>query len=229
VDAGPKHGVSPVGRRGRNGADPYNMLSRPIAARGCMRMKPQLLQARRAHVAILPVDAAVPPADPVGFSRNCATSWSPNCPRSNTSVPFVQTGHSGLTPSLSKRVRTLSSWSLLKFVMPLADFQKLLKIPIQIVVGDYIPTTPTSNTNLDRWRVLQGNYELFVDAVTRHGGDIELLNLPDIGVFGNSHFPNVRPEQQGDRGSPDGVPQEEESRSTPQRRVRQQGQVTLSL
>ncbi len=29
---------------------------------------------------------------------------------------------------------------------------------------------------------------LFVDAVNRHGGDASILRLPEIGVFGNTHF-----------------------------------------
>lgn len=31
--------------------------------------------------------------------------------------------------------------------------------------------------------------QLMVDALNAHGGDAELLHLPQIGVFGNSHFP----------------------------------------
>lgn len=28
----------------------------------------------------------------------------------------------------------------------------------------------------------------FVEAVNRHGGDATLIHLPDIGIYGNSHF-----------------------------------------
>jgi hypothetical protein len=30
---------------------------------------------------------------------------------------------------------------------------------------------------------------LFVEAVNSHGGDAQLLHLPDMGVTGNTHFP----------------------------------------
>ena len=70
----------------------------------CIRTNPQLLQAKSAHVAILPVGPAVPPGAPVGFPP---TSWSANCPRSSTNVPRRQTRHSGFTPAFSSRARIL--------------------------------------------------------------------------------------------------------------------------
>ena len=30
---------------------------------------------------------------------------------------------------------------------------------------------------------------LWRDAVNRHGGDVKLIHLPEIGIKGNSHFP----------------------------------------
>lgn len=73
--------------------------------------------------------------------------------------------------------------------IPLADFQKLTEIPIQIVYGDNVPATPNPYPGLDIWR---GRLEMsarFVEAVNRHGGDATLLHLPEVGVFGNTHFP----------------------------------------
>jgi hypothetical protein len=70
----------------------------------------------------------------------------------------------------------------------LADFQKLTKIPIQVVYGDNIPTTPNPIPGPDLWRARQEMAALFVDAVNHHGGDAQLLKLPEIGVFGNTHF-----------------------------------------
>jgi hypothetical protein len=29
----------------------------------------------------------------------------------------------------------------------------------------------------------------WTDAVNRHGGDVSLVHLPDIGITGNTHFP----------------------------------------
>ncbi len=72
--------------------------------------------------------------------------------------------------------------------VPVADFEQLTKIPIQVVFGDNIPTTPTTPPNLDQWRTAIAQARLFVDTVNRHGGDAELLHLPDVGVYGNTHF-----------------------------------------
>jgi hypothetical protein len=73
--------------------------------------------------------------------------------------------------------------------IPLADFEKLTQIPIQIVYGDNVPSSPDPYPGLDIWRARLAMSALFVEAVNAHGGDAELLHLPDVGVFGNTHFP----------------------------------------
>ena len=72
--------------------------------------------------------------------------------------------------------------------MALADFEKLTRIPIQVVYGDNIPANPYPVPGPDLWRARQEMAALFVVAVNRHGGDAQLLKLPEIGVFGNTHF-----------------------------------------
>ena len=78
--------------------------------------------------------------------------------------------------------------------VPLADFMKLTKMPIQIVWGDYIPSE-LSATNvgprltLDNRRINVVRAKLFVDAINRHGGNAKNVMLPEIGVRGNTHFP----------------------------------------
>src|SRR5881296_1594644 len=59
--------------------------------------------------------------------------------------------------------------------VPVADFAKLTRIPIQVVFGDNIPTTPTTPANLDQWRTAIAQARLFVDAVNDRGGDAQLL------------------------------------------------------
>jgi hypothetical protein len=71
----------------------------------------------------------------------------------------------------------------------LAEFEQLTKVPIQLVYGDNIPTSSNPYPGLDIWRGRLAMAALFVDAVNRHGGDAQLLHLPDVGVFGNTHFP----------------------------------------
>jgi pimeloyl-ACP methyl ester carboxylesterase len=74
--------------------------------------------------------------------------------------------------------------------MPIApaDFQKLTKIPIQIIYGDNIPTTPVPVYGFDEWRVLTTVGREFVAAVNARGGNASYLSLPEAGLFGNTHF-----------------------------------------
>jgi hypothetical protein len=68
------------------------------------------------------------------------------------------------------------------------DFDKLARSPIVIYDGDNIPTEPTTERGKDNWRVRLDMARLWVDAVNRHGGDAELVHLPEIGIAGNTHF-----------------------------------------
>ncbi|WP_090570901.1 alpha/beta hydrolase [Belnapia rosea] len=72
--------------------------------------------------------------------------------------------------------------------VPLAEFQKLTRIPIVIYYGDNIPTEPTLRRGEDNWRVRLAMARIWVDAVNKHGGDARLVHLPDVGVRGNTHF-----------------------------------------
>lgn len=72
--------------------------------------------------------------------------------------------------------------------VPLAQFIKLTKIPIVMYYGDNIPEKPTSYPGQDFWRVRLAMARFWRDAVNRHGGDVTLINLPDIGIRGNTHF-----------------------------------------
>jgi pimeloyl-ACP methyl ester carboxylesterase len=73
--------------------------------------------------------------------------------------------------------------------IPRADFMQLTKIPIIIYYGDYIPEQPTPNPGQEQWRVAHAMARLWRDTVNKHGGDVTLVYLPDIGLKGNSHFP----------------------------------------
>jgi hypothetical protein len=73
--------------------------------------------------------------------------------------------------------------------VPLADFLKLTKIPIIIYYGDFIPGKPMNNPGQDGWRARLEMARLWRDAVNRHGGDVTVVHLPEIGIKGNTHFP----------------------------------------
>jgi hypothetical protein len=78
--------------------------------------------------------------------------------------------------------------------VPLAEFQALTRFPIQIVWGDFIPRDidPVNvgpRATLDNRRRNLVRSQLMAAAINRHGGDAEVVLLPDIGIFGNTHFP----------------------------------------
>ncbi|MEN6427403.1 MAG: alpha/beta fold hydrolase [Phycisphaerales bacterium] len=73
--------------------------------------------------------------------------------------------------------------------VPLSEFMALTEIPVIIYYGDYIPETPSTNRGQDGWRVRLAMARLWADAVNRHGGDVTVVHLPEIGVHGNTHFP----------------------------------------
>jgi hypothetical protein len=82
----------------------------------------------------------------------------------------------------------------LNAVVPLSDFRKLTKIPLQIVYGDNIPKTlnPINvgrRLTLDNRRINVLRARQFAEAINRHGGNAQVVALPDVGIFGNTHFP----------------------------------------
>jgi alpha/beta hydrolase family protein len=73
--------------------------------------------------------------------------------------------------------------------VPLPDFERLTKIPIIVYYGDNIPEQPSTNPGQEQWRVFRAVARGWRDAVNRHGGDVTLVELPSIGIRGNTHFP----------------------------------------
>jgi hypothetical protein len=73
--------------------------------------------------------------------------------------------------------------------VPMAEFMKLTKIPIVIYYGDFIPEKPSENPGQDGWRVRLEMARKWRDTVNRHGGDVTVVHLPEVGIHGNTHFP----------------------------------------
>ena len=71
----------------------------------------------------------------------------------------------------------------------MSEFMKLTKIPIVIYDGDNIPEEPTASPGQDKWRVRLAMAKLWRDAFNRHGGDVTVVHMPQIGIRGNTHFP----------------------------------------
>lgn len=73
--------------------------------------------------------------------------------------------------------------------VPTTEFMKLTKIPIVLYFGDYIPEEVTDKLGGENWRVRLQMGRKFVETINKHGGDATLIELPKIGIYGNSHFP----------------------------------------
>jgi Alpha/beta hydrolase family len=72
---------------------------------------------------------------------------------------------------------------------PMSQFLALTRIPILIFYGDNIPDQPTDMPAQDSWRARLQMARLWRETVNKHGGDVTVVHLPEIGIKGNTHFP----------------------------------------
>ena len=82
----------------------------------------------------------------------------------------------------------MAGGTMAAFKVTLSDFMKLTKIPIIIYYGDNIPDKPMDNPGQDGWRARLEMARLWRDCVNKHGGDVTVVHLPEIGINGNTHF-----------------------------------------
>lgn len=68
------------------------------------------------------------------------------------------------------------------------EFKKLTKISIVIYFGDYIPEEPSKNLGDENWRVRLAMARKFVETINKHSGNATLVELPKLGIKGNTHF-----------------------------------------
>ena len=68
------------------------------------------------------------------------------------------------------------------------EFKKLTEIPIVIYFGEYIPEEPSKNLGDENWRVRLAMAKKFVETINKHGGNATLVELPKLGIKGNTHF-----------------------------------------
>lgn len=71
--------------------------------------------------------------------------------------------------------------------VPLEDFLKLTEIPIVLYYGDNIDVN-SSHVGENKWGTELDMAKKFVAAINRHGGNAELVELPKVGLTGNTHF-----------------------------------------
>ena len=70
------------------------------------------------------------------------------------------------------------------------QYNRLLEagIPIVIYFGDYIDNGPEDLMSTGFWAGVRDGAEAFAEAYNADGGDCTVVNLPDEGITGNSHF-----------------------------------------
>ena len=62
------------------------------------------------------------------------------------------------------------------------------KIPIAIYFGDYIDNGPEDIMSTSFWRRVRDGALAFAAQYNADGGDCTVVDLPKIGITGNSHF-----------------------------------------
>jgi hypothetical protein len=72
--------------------------------------------------------------------------------------------------------------------VPLAQFMALTRIPILVLYGDNIPNEAVDLPAQDSWRARLTMARLWRDTVNKHGGNVTVVHLPEIGIKGNTHF-----------------------------------------
>ncbi len=70
----------------------------------------------------------------------------------------------------------------------LEDFKKFTRYPIVLYYGDFIPSEPSKNPHTDYWRAAVKMAHLWADCVNKYGGNAQVVELPKLGIYGNSHF-----------------------------------------
>lgn len=142
--------------------------------------------------AILPVDPAAPE---IRFVANLPSQWN------RRALQFGGGGYNGRIPNTTG----LETHGLAGTATPLArgfltfasdsghqadsaddasfalNAEALRNIPVLMVYGDYIAQDP-------RWPTIRGNGVRFAEAVRAAGGSVDVVDLPEIGIRGNSHM-----------------------------------------
>ncbi|RKS87560.1 pimeloyl-ACP methyl ester carboxylesterase [Orbus hercynius] len=70
-----------------------------------------------------------------------------------------------------------------------AEFKQLTNMPIIIYFGDNIADQPSKIQGKDQWRIRLSLAKQWAQVVNKHGGDVTVVHLPEVGIKGNTHFP----------------------------------------
>lgn len=72
--------------------------------------------------------------------------------------------------------------------VPMPVFMEYTKIPIIIYYGDNLPKT-NEHPEQYEWTIRLDIAKKWAAIVNKHGGDVTVIHLPEIGIKGNTHFP----------------------------------------
>lgn len=126
----------------------------------------------------------------VTHSQSGTLGWRTGIANRNVrAIVSFEPGGDFLFPEGEAPTLTFSGRPFMPPTIPLADFLQLTKVPIAIYYGDNIPEQPSMSPGQEQWRVFRAAARAWRDAVNRHGGDVTLVDLPAVGIRGNTHFP----------------------------------------
>ncbi|WDF69732.1 alpha/beta fold hydrolase [Sphingobacterium oryzagri] len=129
----------------------------------------------------------------VTHSQGGGPGWMTAIKNSNVKAIVAYEPYSGFMFPEGELPQPISSTGLFGALsgveIPLADFQKLTRIPIVIYYGDNIAESPTTIWNSDHWRSGLAMAKRWAEVVNKNGGDATVVHLPAVGIKGNTHFP----------------------------------------
>lgn len=73
-------------------------------------------------------------------------------------------------------------------VVPKEQFEHLTKIPIVIYFGDFIPDHLDGTQGGEQWYVRLQLAKQWAEVVNKYGGNVSVVELPKVGIKGNTHF-----------------------------------------
>lgn len=97
-------------------------------------------------------------------------------------IPFPrgQVPEEGKILTLSKKTEGIE--------VSMTDFMKYTEIPIIVYYGDNLPET-NERPELYEWTRRLHLMRKWAALLNKHGGDVTVIHLPKIGLYGNTHFP----------------------------------------
>ena len=94
--------------------------------------------------------------------------------------PMGQVPEEGKILTLSKKTEGIE--------VSMSDFMKYTEIPIIVYYGDNLPET-NERPELYEWTRRLHLMRKWAALLNKHGGDVTVIHLPKIGLYGNTHFP----------------------------------------